>query len=167
MFMTAYCRGGLFKEVELLESLQASFLAQLDQTNGQTLVTMLNAHSAWVTHIVDETLIKKSQKRKVYKAFKKYSDEVFEKLITRLLQDIDDVNVKGLMLVLVNGQVVHLRKRDNIRKLKEVGFKGVDALARERASLGETFDLVAAKYYEAVKKFCLNQKDLQDLELIF
>ena len=63
------------------------------------------------------------------------------------------------MLVLVNGQLVHLKKRDNIRRLKEVGFKGMDALVRERASLGETFELVAAMYYEAVKLYCLNQKD--------
>ena len=78
MFMTAYCRGNMFKEVELLESLQASFLTKIDEANGQTLVTMLNAHAAWATHIIDETLIKKKQKRGVYKTFKKYSDSVFE-----------------------------------------------------------------------------------------
>ena len=135
--MTAYCRGGMFKEIELLESLQASFLAQIEQTDGYTLVTMLNAHSAWVTHVIDETLIKRDQKKRVYKTFKKYSDEVFDKLITQLLQNIDEVNLKGVMLVLVNGQVVHLRKRDNIRKLRNVAFKGIGALARERNSLGE------------------------------
>ena len=98
---------------------------------------MLNAHSAWVTHVIDETLIKRDQKKRVYKTFKKYSDEVFEKLISQLLQNIDQVNLKGVMLVLVNGQVVHLRKRDNIRKLRDVAFKGIGALVRERNSLGE------------------------------
>ena len=59
------------------------------EANGQTLVTMLNAHAAWATHIIDETLIKKKQKRGVYKAFKKYSDSVFEQLATNLIQRAD------------------------------------------------------------------------------
>ena len=103
----------------------------------------------------------------MYKTFKKYSDEVFEKLITRLLQTIEEINLKGVMLVLVNGQVVHLRKRDNIRRLKDVAFMGIDTLVRERGSLGESFDLFAVKYYEAAKIYCLNQSDKQDLVTLF
>ena len=81
---------------------------------------------------------------------------MFEKLIAQLLQNIDEVNLKGVMLVLVNGQVVHLRKRDNIRRLRDVAFKGIGALVRERKSLGENFDLFAVKYYETAKLYCLN-----------
>ena len=53
MFMTAYCRGEMFEEYELLESLESSFLSRIHEAEGQTLVTMLNAHAAWASHIID------------------------------------------------------------------------------------------------------------------
>jgi hypothetical protein len=73
MFMTAYTRCKMFTSVDLLESLEASFLSRIDEANGPTLVTMFNSHAAWCAQLVDECVLKKEQPRQVFKSFKKYN----------------------------------------------------------------------------------------------
>lgn len=75
MFMTAFTRCKQFDSVDLLESLEASFISRVDEANGPTLVTVFNSHAAWSAHIVDQTILKKEQPRQVYKSFKKYNGE--------------------------------------------------------------------------------------------
>lgn len=130
--MTAFVRAEMFKEVELLESLEAKFIERVDTADGATLVTMFNAHCHWANHIVDETLIKKNQARRVYKVFKKYNDSFYEHVAVNLTRNSEDINLKGSMLVLCNGNVSHLKKRDNIRIMRQFAFKQIIALKRER-----------------------------------
>lgn len=63
MFMTAYTRCKAFTAVDLLESLEASFLSRIDEATGPTLVTMFNSHASWCASLVDECVIKKDQPR--------------------------------------------------------------------------------------------------------
>ena len=72
--MTAFVRGEMFKEVALFERLEATFIERIDEAGGPTLVTMFTAHGGWAAHVVDEVLVKKKQRRRVYKVFKKYHD---------------------------------------------------------------------------------------------
>lgn len=73
MFMTAYARCKQFESVDLLESLEASFLSRIDEADGPTLVTVFNSHAAWSAHIVEQCYVEKSQPPRVYKSFKKYN----------------------------------------------------------------------------------------------
>lgn len=73
--MTAYTRCKLFDTVDLLESLEASFISRIDEATGPTLVTVFNSHASWCAHIVDQTILKKEQPRQVLKSFKKYNGE--------------------------------------------------------------------------------------------
>lgn len=58
MFMTAYTRNKQFDAVDLLQSLENSFLLRIDEANGPTLATMFNSHAAWCHHVVDQSIIK-------------------------------------------------------------------------------------------------------------
>ena len=71
------------------------------------------------------------------------------------------------MLALVHGNVTHLKKRDNMRKMRAFAFKGVDALVRERESLGEAFEHVAVKYFDIAKGYCLNKEELEDFRKLY
>ena len=98
--MTAFCRAEMFKEVDLFECLESLFVQRIDEAEGTTLVTMFNAHSAWTLSIIDEVLVKKKHPRRVYTVFKKYNDSFFEHLAVNLIRNVEEINLKGTLLVL-------------------------------------------------------------------
>ena len=51
--------------------------------------------------------------------------------------------------------------------MRVFAFKGVDALVRERDSLGEAFEHVAVKYFDIAKRYCLNEAELDDLRKLY
>ena len=53
MVMNAYCKAGMFEEVELLESLEAAFMDKIDDATQSDIVVMFGAHSAWCSSIID------------------------------------------------------------------------------------------------------------------
>ena len=57
MFMSAFSRAEFFDDVALQESLMNCFLERIEQADGPTTVTMLNAHSAWCHHMIETVLI--------------------------------------------------------------------------------------------------------------
>ncbi len=59
---------------------------------------------------------------------------------------------------MAHGNVTHLKKRNNVRLLRQFAVKGIDTLADERGSINDdsTFEMVCAKYYEYAYRFCLN-----------
>lgn len=70
MFMTAFTRCKQFDSIDLLKSLEASFLSRIESANGPTLVTVFNSHANWCQHIVKESEVK-PQPAKAYKNFQK------------------------------------------------------------------------------------------------
>jgi hypothetical protein len=84
---------------------------------------------------------------------------------TSLTRQVHEMNLKGVLLVLVNGNVAHLKTRDNIRALFVFAVSGVEILARERNSIGGDFDQMAVKYFDIAKRYCLNGNDYQKLLL--
>ena len=113
-FMTAYRRIGIF-DIELFYGLEGAFIRRIEEADGQTLVTMFIAHVSWAKEIVNQCLVKKSQDRRVYTYFKKYNEEYYEKLAIQLLRNINEINLKGILLVLAHGNQAHLKKRSNSR----------------------------------------------------
>ena len=81
-------------------------------------------------------------------------------MATNLIENADQINLKGTLLALVNGNVTHLKRRHNMRLMKSFAFRGLDTLARERKSLGDSFDHVAVKYFDIAKAYCLNYNDV-------
>lgn len=47
MIMNAYCKAAMFKEVELLESLESAFLSKIHEATPSDMVVMFGAHSTW------------------------------------------------------------------------------------------------------------------------
>lgn len=76
----------------------------------------------------------------MFKVFKKYNAAFCQKIITCLTRNVQEMNLKGVLLTLVHGNVAHLKTRDNIRAMFIFAVHGVDILARERNSIGSNFD---------------------------
>ena len=89
MFMAAFSRAEIFDDPALQESLLACFIERVDEADGETVVTILNAHAEWCHHIIDTVLIKKKQPKRVYSYFIKYNDQVLAKVIPRLIEKSD------------------------------------------------------------------------------
>ncbi len=115
--MTAYCRVSIF-DVDLLQTLEQVFVKKIDEANGETLVTMFTSHASWAQDMIEQCLIKKIQKRKTYNAFRAYNEEFYEHLAVNLNRNISEINLKGVFLVLANGNMAHLKKRNNIRLMR-------------------------------------------------
>ena len=96
---------------------------------------MFNCHSDWVNNMVENCLGDKNQKRKVFKTFHAYSEAVVEKLLVNLIRNHMDLNLKAVMMILTQGYLSHLKKRDNLRLMQLFAIKGVSVLNRERITL--------------------------------
>ncbi len=153
----------MLNEVDLFESLESQFVAHIDDADGPTTVTMFCAHAAWVAHQIDECLIKKKQPARVFKIFKKYNAAFYEKIVVNLNRNAHEINLKGTLLALVNGNVAHLKRRDSMRLMNEFALKGVQAIRREQNSMGANFDQICVKYFDIAKRYCLNSADYSKL----
>lgn len=101
-------------------------------------------------------MIQKKQPRQVFTSFKKYNSQFQDIIIPKLIQQVDEINLNGIMLILVNGNLTHLKKKENTRLLFQFALAGVPALKKERESLGSEFDVIAAHYYDVASRFVLN-----------
>lgn len=81
-----------------------------------------------------------------------------------MTEHCDDINLAGIMLVMVNGNVTHLKRRDTTRLMLEFALKGIQVLKREKASIGSDFDKLAAQYFDLASRFCLNAKNERLIE---
>ncbi len=165
--MTAFTKAGMFKDVQLLEALEAHFVQNIEQIEGPNLVAMYCAHSSWVNGMIDECLVKKEQDKIVIKTFLKYNEAFMEKIIVNLIRNSDEINLKGTMLVLVHGNLAHIKRNANMRLMGQFAFRGVQALDRERESIGDNFEQVCVKYFEIARRYCLNNAEIDQLEDCF
>ena len=137
MFMAAFSRAEFFDDVALQESLISCFIDRLHEADGPTTVTLLNAHTAWCHHMIDTVLIQKKQPKRVYRVFIRYSDLVLAKVLKNLIQEAENINVRGAILMLINGRLWSHKKRDNLRMMKDFAVRAIETLVRERDSLGD------------------------------
>lgn len=157
--MSAFCKVKLFEgNLDLFELLERQFVKFIDQATGETLVTMYTSHAVWGQHMIEECLVNKTQPRRVYNYFKKYNEELQEHFIVNLIRNISEINLKGIFLVLAHGNVAHLKRRNNVRLLRQFAVKGIETLKDEKKTINDdkSFELVCAKYYEYSYRFCLN-----------
>jgi hypothetical protein len=80
-----------------------------------------------------------------------------------LNRNAHEINLKGTLLALVNGNVAHLKRRDSMRLMNEFALKGVQAIRREQNSMGANFDQICVKYFDIAKRYCLNSADYSKL----
>lgn len=87
-------------------------------------------------------------------------------MIVNLIRNISEINLKGVFLVLAHGNMAHLKKRTNIRYMRQFAVKGIKTLKEEKNSIGDegTFDMLCSKYYEYSVRYCLNKQDRIELE---
>lgn len=116
----------MFKEVDLFQTIETEFVKRIDQADGVNVVTMFAAHSAWAMYILDTCLVKKTQKRKVFKIFRDYNTEFYEHIAVNLTRNADHINLKGTMMALVHGSLSHLKKRENLRKMRKFALLGIE-----------------------------------------
>ena len=140
MFMAAFSRAEFYDDVALQESLISCFIDRLHEADGPTTVTLLNAHAAWCHHMIDTVLIQKKQPKRVYRVFIRYSDLVLAKVLKNLIQEAENINARGAILMLINGRLWSHKKRDNLRMMKDFAVRAIETLVRERNSLGDQFE---------------------------
>jgi len=58
------------------------------------------------------------QPRRVYNYFKKYNEIFYEHMIVNLIRNSNEINLKGVFLVLAHGNMAHLKRRSNIRYMR-------------------------------------------------
>jgi hypothetical protein len=54
-----------------------------------------------------------------------------------LQRNISEINLKGIFLVLAQGNVAHLKRRNNVRLLRQFAIRGIDTLKDERDSIND------------------------------
>lgn len=59
-------------------------------------------------------------------------------MILKLTNNIEEINLKGVFLVLAHGNMAHLKKRSNVRLMRLFAIKGVETLAREKDSINDS-----------------------------
>ena len=100
-------------------------------------MTLLNAHAAWCQHVIETTLIKKKQPKRVYKYFTKYSDQAMLKVVGNLIEHAESINARGTIMMLINARLWAHKRRDNLRMMKDFAIHAIESLVRERNSLGD------------------------------
>lgn len=135
--MAAFSRSEFFGDPALQESLIACFIERLSEADGPTMVTFLNAYAAWCHHIIEKTLVNKSQPKRVYKTFQRYNDNVLLQVLKNLIERSDTINARGAIMMLINGRLWSHKKRDNLRMMKDFSIRAIGCLERERVSLGD------------------------------
>lgn len=56
-----------------------------------------------------------------------------------MMKRADEINLKGIIIVLSNGNISHLKKRDNMRLMHTLSLKVLDNLTKDLKELGATF----------------------------
>ena len=75
--------------------------------------------------MLEECLLKKSKSTKFFDDFRVFSLFFYEKCVDKLLQHVDEINLKGICLVLVQGNIIHLKRKNLIRKMFDFALQGV------------------------------------------
>lgn len=86
-------------------------------------------------------------------------------MVVNLIRNINEINLKGIFLVLAHGNMAHLKKRSNVRYMRQFAIKGIDTLNEEKDSINDerTFNVLCVKYYEYSVRYCLNKQDREEL----
>ena len=96
--MTAFCRTEVF-DLDVLYLLQLNFELGIDQ-NFETLVTMYCAHQSWIQYMKNQCENDRNHSIiKHYSRFKKNALKFQKHILTKILE-LDEVNIKGIFLVL-------------------------------------------------------------------
>lgn len=167
MFFAAFSRAEFFDDPSLQESLTSSFIEGINEADGPTTVTFLNAYAAWCHHIIEKTLIRKQQPKRVYRVFQRYNDSVLQYVLKNLIEHSDNINARGAIMMLINGRLWSHKKRDNLRMMKDFSVRAIGCLVRERQSLGDQFEQYCVQYYDLTKEFCLKKEDLKHVQNVF
>jgi hypothetical protein len=73
---------------------------------------------------------------------------------------VEDINIKGVFLVLAHGNMTHLKKRDNMRLMHKFSLKALESLSNDLKRLskyGEDYQQrILMNYYQYAAKYCLN-----------
>lgn len=94
----------------------------------------------------------------MYKSFGLYNGQFQDAIVPRLIERAEEINLNGVMLILVNANVTHLKRYENSRKMQAFAIKALAVLKRERQSIGKNFEHVAAKYFDLASRFCIKGK---------
>lgn len=56
-----------------------------------------------------------------------------------MMKRADEINLKGILLVLSNGNITHLKKRDNMRLMHTLNLKVLEHLSKDLKQLFHDF----------------------------
>ena len=123
--MNSFAKAGIL-DPELFQKLELILIDQLELATGPQLISIFESHAEWSRHVINETVISKSQSKRVFKSFKNYNEEFFEIFLKTFLKIVDtECNLKGIFTLLKTGSICHLKKRSNMRLMREIALKGI------------------------------------------
>jgi hypothetical protein len=75
------------------------------------------------------------------------------------------INLKGLMTFLDSAASCHLKKRENIRLVRDVALKGILILKDTLDAMSDPYmiNLMLVNYFETSLKFCISKGDQTNL----
>lgn len=95
-----------------------------------------------------------------FKEFKDYNTDFVAQLIEKMIPRVQtEINLKGVLLAMINCNLPHLKTRENMKAMRQVALKGVHVLKREKQFLdkeSEDFNKIAVKYYDIARRFNAN-----------
>ena len=117
---------------------------------------LFNNHAHWASHMVEECVIKKNKHpASKFKDFQSYNDSFYAQCAVRLEQRANDLSLHDTMVLLLNGNITHLKRDAQIRIMFEFVLKGVKAVERERKKgFLDDFEARSWQYWQIARRYC-------------
>ena len=166
IFQSAFCNQ-MFHEEEILYGLEELLIANIGELDGIQVADLFNNHARWASHMVDVCLIKKEQPHAKFRQFWVYNDIFYEKCASVLESRLVDMDLHAQMTVMLNGNIIHMRRYRQTKIMFHFVVKGVTNIKKEQEFLGDRLDITCWHYYRIGRRYCKGPKQLAMLEQAF
>jgi len=164
--MQAYVSAEMY-DLDVWNVLETLLLEQIASSSAPVLVESFVAH----TELTRSILTSKGQPKGLVKHFKAYNEEFLTHVLAEITTRIksDQLNLKGVLQVILHANIAHLKKRDNIRQAHKLTLAGIEVLFREAEMIENKIDRehLLVQYYTKSLVFCLNQDKVEELNSRF
>lgn len=156
-------------DADMLTVLEQVYVQILEQASGEASAAILIHHSKWAQKILkyDFKNIAKKERRKANKKnymlsrnekiFKKYNNELTEKIIDSLIVKVEEINVNALIRIQTNLLCNNISKNSTKRAILEFLVTGLKVFKHQRDSDTDLdlhdFEQLLGRYYEGIRKF--------------
>jgi len=147
-FLSAFSQAELF-DMDVFQELERSLVVEIEKIGlqadsvspltGPHLVMAFEAHSTWCEHLLKETLEDKKQKRRFAKHFSHYNNAFNKGVIEELTKRAhsQELNLKAILKVMHSARYAYLKKRENVRSMRQFAMASISSVVEEVAVMVE------------------------------